>query len=131
MSFPMKFAASALALGLSACALHGAERVPSLWDASNPEAPVSPPRILTALAPSGAAPPPRPAPGPSSPASDGGTPSQAGYVCPMHPDVTSHSPARCPKCGMKLVSQGASHDHHGPAHSQGHGGEASAERGSP
>ena len=25
------------------------------------------------------------------------------YVCPMHPDVTSDEPDRCPKCGMKLL----------------------------
>ena len=29
--------------------------------------------------------------------------SGAGYVCPMHPDVTSNEPGRCPRCGMKLV----------------------------
>ena len=27
----------------------------------------------------------------------------AGYVCPMHPEVTSSAPGRCPKCGMNLV----------------------------
>jgi FtsP/CotA-like multicopper oxidase with cupredoxin domain len=25
------------------------------------------------------------------------------YVCPMHADVVSNEPGRCPKCGMKLV----------------------------
>lgn len=25
------------------------------------------------------------------------------YTCPMHPEVTSDKPGRCPKCGMKLV----------------------------
>jgi FtsP/CotA-like multicopper oxidase with cupredoxin domain len=42
------------------------------------------------------------------------------YVCPMHPEVRSESPDRCPKCGMKLVpehlagDQGHhSHGHHG------------------
>lgn len=29
--------------------------------------------------------------------------SQASYVCPMHPEVTSSEPGRCPKCRMKLV----------------------------
>jgi hypothetical protein len=24
------------------------------------------------------------------------------YVCPMHPEVTSKKPGRCPKCGMNL-----------------------------
>ena len=28
----------------------------------------------------------------------------AGFVCPMHPEVTSTLPGTCPKCGMKLVS---------------------------
>ena len=30
---------------------------------------------------------------------------QSGYVCPMHPEVTSNKPGNCPKCGMKLVVQ--------------------------
>jgi transcription initiation factor IIE alpha subunit len=24
------------------------------------------------------------------------------YSCPMHPDVISHEPGKCPKCGMEL-----------------------------
>ncbi|MEI2822068.1 MAG: heavy metal-binding domain-containing protein [Chitinophagaceae bacterium] len=24
------------------------------------------------------------------------------YTCPMHPDVTSDKPGKCPKCGMEL-----------------------------
>jgi hypothetical protein len=27
------------------------------------------------------------------------------YTCPMHPEVTSASPGRCPKCGMTLVKK--------------------------
>src|SRR6185436_640969 len=26
----------------------------------------------------------------------------ARYACPMHPDVTSSKPVKCPKCGMRL-----------------------------
>lgn len=25
------------------------------------------------------------------------------YACPMHPEVTSDKPGKCPKCGMNLV----------------------------
>lgn len=27
------------------------------------------------------------------------------YVCPMHPDMRSHSKGECPKCGMQLVAE--------------------------
>ena len=26
------------------------------------------------------------------------------YSCPMHPEVTSQEPGRCPQCGMKLLA---------------------------
>ena len=38
------------------------------------------------------------------------------YVCPMHPNVTSAEPGKCPQCGMKLVPahlvNDMSHGHH-------------------
>ncbi len=27
------------------------------------------------------------------------------YVCPMHPEVQSSKPGKCPKCGMHLVKK--------------------------
>jgi FtsP/CotA-like multicopper oxidase with cupredoxin domain len=55
------------------------------------------------------------------------------YTCPMHPEVTSDQPGRCPKCGMKLLAaqpgsepmadhHEVSHQHHDDAahHNQGH-----------
>lgn len=31
-------------------------------------------------------------------------PAPAAYMCPMHPDVMSASPGKCPRCGMELVA---------------------------
>ena len=28
------------------------------------------------------------------------------YTCPMHPEVQSKTPGKCPKCGMDLVKKG-------------------------
>ena len=48
------------------------------------------------------------------------------YACPMHPEVTSDQPGRCPQCGMKLLAAPAGHPAgravtthhggHGPTH---------------
>ncbi|HEX6902085.1 MAG TPA: heavy metal-binding domain-containing protein [Thermoanaerobaculia bacterium] len=35
----------------------------------------------------------------------GGAEEAAGYTCPMHPEVTSATPGKCPKCGMDLVKR--------------------------
>jgi FtsP/CotA-like multicopper oxidase with cupredoxin domain len=38
------------------------------------------------------------------------------YVCPMHPEVTSETPDRCPACGMKLIAQAAPTGYTCPMH---------------
>src|SRR5690606_11568006 len=32
------------------------------------------------------------------------------YTCPMHPEVVSEKPGKCPKCGMDLVLKESSND---------------------
>ena len=38
------------------------------------------------------------------------------YACPMHEDVVSDEPGRCPKCGMKLLAQAAPTTYACPMH---------------
>jgi len=57
------------------------------------------------------------------------------YVCPMHSEVTSDKPDRCPKCGMKLlpaslVEAGGGHDHGDAEHGH-HGHEHHGHHGEP
>jgi hypothetical protein len=32
------------------------------------------------------------------------------FTCPMHPEVRSTTPGKCPKCGMKLIPVAAAQD---------------------
>ena len=39
------------------------------------------------------------------PASPSAGPAQGPYACPMHPDVRSDKPGKCPICGMTMVEK--------------------------
>ena len=44
------------------------------------------------------------------------------YTCPMHPEVTSAQPGRCPKCGMTLVPKAKTAAPDPPPETHVHGG---------
>ena len=53
------------------------------------------------------------APATTQPAAD-----DAKYVCPMHSDVTSDKPGKCPKCGMQLKATTKPTQTYGASHQQ-------------
>jgi hypothetical protein len=83
-------------VALGACASEPPAR-PGRLDPSNPAAAESPPLNVGALN--------QPAVRPAKPTSDegAGRPATTVFTCPMHPEVISDRPGKCPKCGMTLV----------------------------
>jgi hypothetical protein len=84
----------------TACASVPAEShrdLPAALDPANPAGPESaPPPALAQAEP--------PAPVPHRQAEK---PARPSYSCPMHPEVVSDHPGRCPKCGMNLEKKAA------------------------
>ena len=46
----------------------------------------------------------------TQPKSKTDTTAKAVYTCPMHPEVISDKPGKCPKCGMDLVKKKTAKD---------------------
>jgi Heavy metal binding domain len=98
----------ALAVLAAACATEPPPR-PVQLDPSNPAAAESPSfSVGTLTSPTqqmSATPSPAPAEKADTPPDAGKAVDQhtALYTCPMHPEVISDKPGKCPKCGMTLV----------------------------
>jgi hypothetical protein len=107
---PPRVAIILLLLG-AGCASQPAPR-PVALDPSNPAAQEAPSPKLTPLvarstAPAAPAAPEAPKkeaePAHDHTGDDTKAKAKVTYVCPMHPEITSPEPGKCPKCGMKLV----------------------------
>jgi hypothetical protein len=89
---------SSVVMFAGACATEPPPR-PVALDPSHPAAAESAPASITSLAQAATPPAEVASPEAGQPAKPGPTV----YTCPMHPEVTSDKPGRCPKCGMDLV----------------------------
>ena len=89
---------------LLGCASEQKPRSTSL-DPSNPTAAALPPLVATALdsGERGVSPADSVKTGEASKSDKTGRQPGIVYTCPMHPEVISDKPGRCPKCGMNLV----------------------------
>jgi hypothetical protein len=90
--------------------------VPSTWPdsaAASPSAPAAPVAEVTRSLESGPPLPGEDAAGwagleaPEAPDEHAGHEQAVVYTCPMHADVVSEAPGKCPRCGMNLVKQDA------------------------
>jgi Cu(I)/Ag(I) efflux system membrane fusion protein len=78
------------------------ESSPEPGDAGVDAAPSAP--TSTPMSPMRSRPPASPSPAPSP--STSSVPPATVYSCPMHPEVRSATPGKCPKCGMDLQPMG-------------------------
>jgi hypothetical protein len=90
----------ALGAFMAACATEPPPR-PVALDPSNPAAAEAPPPRPASLELPAPAPQAEEAKAPD--AGKAAKPEATLYTCPMHPEVVSDRPGKCPKCGMTLV----------------------------